>query len=339
MINTILIVAGIVLALIAFFLIMKFGLIYVRALSAGCPVGVFNLVGMWLRRVQPEVIVDGRITAFKAGLEITFDQIETHFLAGGHVMNVVLAMVMASKAKINLSWNEACSIDLAGRDILDAIRTSTNPKVIDVPAQGGGPAFISAIAKDGIQLKVKARVTVRTNLQQLVGGAVEETIIARVGEGIVTTIGSADTHKNVLENPDTISKRVLEKGLDNGTAFEILSIDIADVDVGDNIGAKLKSDQAQADKIIAQAQAEKRRAMAVAMEQENIAKVMDNRAKLVEAESKVPLAVAEALRSGNIGVMDYLQMKNIQADTDMRDTLGGKEHRRPGEPGGEDQND
>lgn len=326
MIQIIIIVACTIFALFLFFILSKFGLIYLRAYSAGVHCSFAKLFGMWIRRVNPGVIVDSRIIAFKAGLNISYDDLETHYLANGNVINVVQSQVMASKAKIDLDWPQACAIDLAGRDILDAVRTSTNPKVIDVPRQDGGTNnFISAISKDGIQLKVKARVTVRTNLKQLVGGAVEETIIARVGEGIVTTIGSSPDHKNVLENPDLISKTVLERGLDHGTAFEIRSIDIADVDVGDNIGAKLQSDQAEADKFVAQAKAEERRAMAVAEEQEMKAKTQENRAKVVLAEAEVPLAMAEAFRSGRLGVMDYYQMKNIQADTEMRDSIAKDE--------------
>ena len=309
------------LALLFFtFFLFKFGFIYFRALSAGVHVGFFNLIGMWIRRVSPEIIVDSRIIAVKAGLDITYDELETHYLADGNVINVTRAQVMAAKADIDLSWQQACAIDLAGRDILEALRTSTNPKVIDVPDQNinGGNAFITAIAKDGIQLRVKARVTVRTNLSQLIGGATEETIIARVGEGIVTTIGSSASHKIVLENPDAISKNVLSRGLDNGTAFEIRSIDIADIDVGENIGAKLQTDQAEADKFVAQAKAEQRRAMAVAQEQEMIARVQENRAAVVLAEAEIPKAMSEAFRSGNLGIMDYYKMKNIESDTDMR---------------------
>ncbi len=311
-------------ALIVFVVGYKFLLIWLRASSAGVRVSWWNLIGMWIRRVNPSIIVDSRIIAFKSGLNLSYDDIETHFLSGGRVINVIQAMVMASKASISLIWGEACAIDLAGRDILDAVRTSTNPKVIDVPDPKKGE-YISAIAKDGIQLKVKARVTVRTNLRQLVGGAVEETIIARVGEGIVTTIGSANSHKDVLENPDIISRTVLGKGLDSGTAFEILSIDIADIDVGENIGAELQSHQAEANKKIAQAKAEERRAMAVALEQEMRAKVEENRAALVLAESEVPQAIAEAFRKGNIGVMDYYNLKNIQADTSMRQSISKPE--------------
>jgi len=315
------ILAALLVTIVIAFFLMKFGLIYARAWFSGVRVRFSTLIGMWVRRVNPSAIVDSRIIAFKAGIDITYDDLETHYLANGNVINVTQSQVMANKAQIELTWQQACAIDLAGRDILEALRTSTNPKVIDVPSQDKGEAYISAIAKDGIQLKVKARVTVRTNLKQLVGGAVEDTIIARVGEGIVTTIGSAENHKKVLENPDLISRTVLERGLDHGTAFEIRSIDIADIDVGENIGAKLQSDQAEADKFVAQAKAEERRAMAVAKEQEMKALVEENRAKVVLAEAEVPLAMSEAFRSGQLGIMDYYRMKNIEADTDMRSSL------------------
>lgn len=321
MVEIIVIVVSVIAILIVSMMMLKFGLIWLRAASAGVSIGWFTLIGIWIRRVPPEVIVDSRIIAFKAGLEVSYQEIETHVLSGGRVINVIQAMVMATKAKISLDWTQATAIDLAGRDILDAVRTSTNPKVIDVPDQSKSQGFISAIAKDGIQLNVKARVTVRTNLKQLVGGAVEETIIARVGEGIVTTIGSANSHKDVLESPDIISKKVLAKGLDNGTAFEILSIDIADIDVGNNIGAKLQSDQAEANKKVAQAKAEERRAMAVALEQEMKAKVEENRAHLVLAESEIPKAISEAFRQGHLGVMDYYNLRNVQSDTEMRKSI------------------
>jgi len=287
-------------------------------------VGIFELVGMTLRGVRPSVIVDSRIMSIKAGLPVQTVALETHYLARGNVPNVVRALVAASKADIPLTFNQACAIDLAGRDVLDAVQTSVNPKVIDCPDPLKGRDTIAAVAKDGIQLKAKARVTVRANLERLVGGAKEETIIARVGEGIVTTIGSSETYKTVLENPDTISKRVLDKGLDAGTAFEILSIDIADVDVGENIGAKLQADQAEADKRVAQALAERRRAMAVAREQEMQALVAENRAKVVLAESEVPKAISQAFREGNLGIMDYYNLRNIQADTSMRKSISGQ---------------
>jgi len=285
--------------------------LFVQALLSGAPVGILALIGMRLRGVDPKVIVYSRIAAIKAGIPITTNQLETHFLARGNVVRVVQALISADKANLNLTFQRACAIDLAGRDVLEAVKMTVNPKVITSPV-------IAAVAKDGIQLKAVARVTVRANIEKLVGGAGEETILARVGEGIVSTIGSAVSHKEVLENPDKISKTVLHKGLDSGTAFEILSIDIADVDVGENIGAKLQTDQAIADKNIAQARAESRRAMAVAVEQEMMAKAQEMRSKVIESEAQVPLAMAEAFRSGRLGVMDYYQMKNLNADTDMR---------------------
>jgi len=284
-----------------------------------------QLVGMWLRHVNPAVIVDARIMLTKAGIEVDPNMLETHFLSRGNVMKVSLALVAANKADIPLPFQRAAAIDLAGRDVLEAVKTSVNPKVIDVPDTSKGKMTIDAVAKDGIQLQVKARVTVRANIERLVGGATEETIIARVGEGIVTTIGSSESYKAVLENPDTISKRVLAKGLDAGTAFEILSIDIADIDVGANVGAKLQADQAEADKRRFQAEAEKRRAAAQAQEQEMLALVQENRAKVVLAEAEVPRAIADAFRNGKLGVMDYYRMNNIQADTQMRKSIGGEE--------------
>ena len=298
--------------------------IWIRAWAAGAHVSIFSLIGMRLRGVPPAVIVNARIMAVKAGLAITTDELEAHYLAGGNVFNVVKALIAADKANIDLKFQRAAAIDLAGRNVLEAVQTSVNPKVIDCPDPRKGKVTVDAVAKNGIQVKAKARVTVRANIERLVGGATEETIIARVGEGIVTTIGSAETHKQVLENPDLISQRVLEKGLDAGTAFEILSIDIADVDVGENIGAKLQADQAEADKRKAQAEAEKRRAMAVAQEQENKAKVQEMCAKVVEAEAQIPQAIADAFRKGNLGIMDYYRIKNITADTDMRNTIAGK---------------
>ncbi len=291
--------------------------LWVQALVSGARVGLFNIVFMRFRKVPPKLIVNSKIMAVKAGLdEITTDDLESHYLAGGDVMRVVQALIAADKANIDLKFNRAAAIDLAGRNVLEAVQMSVNPKVIETP-------LVAAMAKDGIQLKALSRVTVRANLDRLVGGAGEETILARVGEGIVSSIGSATSHKDVLENPDNISKRVLEKGLDAGTAFEILSIDIADVDVGKNIGAVLATDRAEADKIIAQAKAEERRAMAFAVEQEMKARVQEMRAKVVEAEAEVPMAMADAFRKGNLGVMDYLRMRNIQADTQMSDTIGG----------------
>ncbi|MEM9419796.1 MAG: flotillin-like protein FloA [Planctomycetota bacterium] len=299
--------------------------LWVQAWVSNAKVGLHELVGMWLRKVNPKTIVLSRIQAVKAGLDIGSNQMETHYLARGDVPRVVNALIAADRAKIDLDWNTACAIDLAGRDILDAVQTSVNPKVIDCPSPEQGRSTIDAVAQDGIQLKARARITVRANLARLIGGATEETIVARVGEGIVTTIGSAETHKAVLENPDSISKVVLSKGLDSGTAFTILSVDIADIDVGENIGAKLQADQAESDKRRFQAEAEKRRAMAVALEQENKADIEKNRAMVVLAEAEVPKAMAEAFRAGNMGIMDFYRMKNIQADTEMRDNIAGNE--------------
>jgi uncharacterized protein YqfA (UPF0365 family) len=297
--------------------------LYIQALLSNAKVGLGALIGMRLRKVNLQTVVLTRIRAVKANLDISTNQIEKHILAGGRVVNVINALIAAQSARIPLDWDTACGIDLAGRDIFDAVQTSVNPKVIDCPAQNGPRQTIDAVAQDGIQLKAKARVTVRTNVKRLVGGATEETIIARVGEGIVTTIGSAVSHKAVLENPDRISKTVMEKGLDAGTAFEILSIDIADIDVGENIGAKLQADQAEADKKRFQAEAEKRRALALALEQENKAKIQENRALVVLAEAEVPKAMAEAFRQGNLGIMDFYRMKNMQADTAMRGAIAG----------------
>lgn len=314
------------LGLVVFVILIMFGPLFglwIQALSAKAGVGVLELIGMRLRKVNPRLIVLSRIQAIRAGLDLSNAELEGHYLAGGRPMNVVRALIAANRANISLDWKLATAIDLAGRDILEAVQTSVNPKVIDCPNPATGKTTIDAVAKDGIQVKAKARVTVRANIDRLIGGATEETIIARVGEGIVTTIGSSDDYKGVLENPDTISKKVLAKGLDAGTAFEILSIDIADVDVGENIGAKLQADQAEADKRRFQAEAEKRRAMAMAQEQEMQALVRENRAKVVLAEAEIPKAMAEAFRSGNLGIMDYYKMKNIQADTTMRDNIGG----------------
>jgi uncharacterized protein YqfA (UPF0365 family) len=318
---TIGIVIGAIFLILFLLLIFKYGWLYIQALSSGANVALLQLVGMTFRRVNARIIVDSRIMAKKAGLDYDTPQLEAHYLARGNVPNVIRALIAADKAKIELSFDMACAIDLAGRDVLDAVKTSVNPKVIDCPDPAMGRQTIDAVAMDGIQLKAKARVTVRANIERLVGGATEETIIARVGEGIVTTIGSAETHKKVLENPDSISKRVLEKGLDSGTAFEILSIDIADIDVGENIGAKLQSAQAEADKRVAQAEAEKRRAMAVAREQEMTAMVVENRAKVVLAEAEIPKAISQAFREGNLGIMDYYHLKNIQSDTEMRTSI------------------
>ena len=299
--------------------------LWVSAYFAGVRVAIFkDLVGMRLRKVPPRQIIVPKISATKAGIEIELDRMEAHFLAGGDVNVVVLALISADKANIDLTFERAASIDLAGRDVLDAVKMSVNPKVINTP-------LIAAIAKDGIQVKATCRVTVRANIDRLVGGAGDETIIARVGEGIVTTIGSSDTHKGVLENPDLISKRVLEKGLDSGTAFAILSIDIADVDVGENIVAKLQTDQAEADLKIARANAEERRTMARVREQEITAQVCQMESKVKEAEAEVPLAMSEAFRSGNLGVMDYYRMRNIESDTDMRTTISQDGEDRPDE--------
>jgi len=313
-------VFGFVFAIVLF----NFFGIWLRARIANAPVGMGKMIGMRLRRVPVGLIVDNRITAVKAGIEVPSDPLEAHYLAGGDVSQVILALIAADKAGISLDFNRACAIDLAtkgtGKTVLEAVRTSINPKVIDVPNPTMGRTTIDGVAKDGIGAKVKARVTVRSHLDRFVGGATEETIIARVG--------SADSYKDVLENPDRISKAVLAKGLDSNTAFEILSIDIADVDVGDNIGAKLQSEQADADKRIAQAKAEVRRAAAVAVEQEMKAKTQEMRAKVVEAEAQVPMAMAEAFRAGHLGIMDYYRMKNVQADTSMRDSIAGMDKPR-----------
>ena len=318
-------VGGIIVAILAILvfllLVLKYGGFWLQARLSGARVSIAELIGMTLRKVNVRTIVISRITAARAGLPLSTQLLESHYLAGGRVPNVVRALIAADRANIDLSFKTATAIDLAGRDILDAVQTSVNPKVIDCPDPTRGKDTVDAIAQDGIQLKAKARVTVRANIDRLIGGATEETIIARVGEGIVTTIGSAVNHKSVLENPDNISKAVLAKGLDAGTAFEILSIDIADVDVGENIGAQLQKAQAYADQERAKAEAEKRRAMAVAREQEMSALVQENRAKVVLAEAEVPLAMADAFRKGNLGIMDYYRMKNINADTGMRDSI------------------
>ncbi|QFT89901.1 SigmaW regulon antibacterial [Bacillus sp. THAF10] len=315
--GTLIILLAVVLGIIFLSVLLTFVpvMLWISALAAGVRVSIFTLVGMRLRRVIPSRVINPLIKAHKAGLNVSTNQLESHYLAGGNVDRVVNALIAAQRANIELTFERAAAIDLAGRDVLEAVQMSVNPKVIETP-------FIAGVAMDGIEVKAKARITVRANIDRLVGGAGEETVIARVGEGIVSTIGSADNHKKVLENPDMISQTVLAKGLDAGTAFEILSIDIADIDIGKNIGAELQTDQAEADKKIAQAKAEERRAMAVAQEQEMRARVEEMRAKVVEAEAEVPLAMAEALRSGNIGVMDYMNIKNITADTDMRDSIG-----------------
>lgn len=313
MLYVLLIVGLAIIGLTVIFSFIPIGL-WISALAAGVKIGIFTLIGMRLRRVPPVRIVSPLIKAVKAGLDVTVDKLEAHYLAGGNVDRVVDALIAAERANINLPFERAAAIDLAGRNVLEAVQMSVNPKVIETPT-------VAAVAMDGIEVKVRARVTVRANIDRLVGGAGEETIIARVGEGIVTTVGSSASHKKVLENPDLISKTVLSKGLDAGTAFEILSIDIADVDVGRNIGASLQIDQAQADKNIAQARAEERRAMAVAKEQEMKASVQEMRAKVVEAEAQVPLAMAQALKEGKLGVMDYYNMQNILADTQMRGNI------------------
>ncbi|MFC1584169.1 flotillin-like protein FloA [Fibrobacterota bacterium] len=301
-------------ALLILLVIASFFNLWLQALFSKADISLFQLVGMRLRKVPPRIIVEGKIMGVKAGIELETSPLEAHYMAGGNVARVIQALVAADKANIPLNFQRAAAIDLAGRNVLEAVQMSVNPKVIETPK-------IVAMAKDGIQLKAIARVTVRANLDKLVGGAGEETVIARVGEGIVSTIGSSAYHKNVLENPDTISKSVLAKGLDTGTAYDILSIDIADVDVGKNIGAELETDRAEADKKIAQAKAEERRAMAIAAEQEMKAKVQDMRAKVVEAEAEVPKAMAEAFRNGNLGIMDYYNMKNVAADTEMRNRI------------------
>lgn len=310
---SILILVALILFFVLFFYFIPIGL-WISATAAGVKVGFFNLIGMRLRRVVPSSIVGPMIKSHKAGKGLSSDQLEAHYLAGGNVDRVVDALIAAQRAEIDLTFERAAAIDLAGRDVLEAVKMSVNPKVIQTP-------IVTAVAMDGIQVMATARVTVRANIDRLVGGAGEETVLARVGEGIVTTVGSAESHKKVLENPDSISKTVLDKGLDSGTAFEILSIDIADVDVGKNIGAQLQTDQAEADKEIAQAKAEERRAMAVAEEQEMKARVQEMRAKVVEAEAEVPLAMSEALKKGNMGVMDYMKLKNVESDTKMRTSI------------------
>ncbi|MDR3013437.1 MAG: flotillin-like protein FloA [Chitinispirillales bacterium] len=309
--------------LVIFYFIGSAIQLWIQAIFSGARVNLLSIAFMRLRKVSSKLIVEAKIMAVKAGINVTTDELETHYLARGNVLLVVQALIAADKANIPLTFKRAAAIDLAGRDVREAVQMSVNPKVIETPK-------VSAVAKDGIQLIALTRVTVRANIDRLVGGAGEETILARVGEGIVSSIGSADSHKMVLENPDSISKHVLAKGLDSGTAFEILSIDIADVDVGENIGANLETDRAEADKKIAQARAEERRAMAIAAEQEMKAKVQEMRAKVVEAEALVPQAMAEAFKNGNLGVMDYYKMKNVVADTQMRESIGGQGPQTPG---------
>ena len=317
MAGPIILIAVIVIVVILFFQFVPVAL-WISALAAGVRVGIWTLIGMRLRRVVPSRIVIPLIKAVKAGINIPINKLEAHYLAGGNVDRVVNSLIAAQRANIPLEFERSAAIDLAGRDVLEAVQMSVNPKVIETPV-------VAAIAKDGIELRAKAKVTVRANIDRLVGGAGEQTIIARVGEGVVTTIGSANTHKEVLENPDLISKTVLSKGLEAGTAFEILSIDIADIDVGRNVGAQLQADQAEADKKIAQAKAEERRAMAIAGEQEMKARTQEMRAKVVEAEAEVPMAMAQALRDGKLGVMDYYNMQNVIADTRMRDSIAEEE--------------
>ena len=327
-----LIVVGLIVVFLWLFLWLIPVKLWIAAKTTRTPVGLIDMIGMRLRRVSPGTVVNPLIMGVQARVPISRLQLEAHYLAGGNVYKVVQAMISAAKAKIELNADQACAIDLAGRDVLEAVKMSVEPRVIDCPTAVAGKSTIDAVAKDGIQLRAKARVTVRANLERLIGGATEETIIARVGEGIVSAIGSANTHKAVLENPDMISRAVLSKGLDSGTAFSILSIDIADVDVGTNIGAKLQIDQAEADKQIAQARAEERRAMAVAAEQENKAREQEMRAKVVEAEAEVPKAMAEAFRKGHLGIMDYYNLKNVVADTEMRSSIskGYEDGPKPG---------
>ena len=337
MLIVILVIFGIV-ALVLLFVVANFFNLYIQAVFSNAPVGLLDLIGMRLRKVDLRTVVFSSIRAVKSGLDIPTARLETHYLAGGRVPAVVSALIAARSAKIPLTWEIASLIDLAGRDILDAVNTSVNPKVIDCPSQGGPRPTIDAVAKDGIQLKVKARVTVRTNIAQLVGGATEETVIARVGQGIVSTIGSSHDYKTVLENPDNITKTVMKQGLDAGTAFEILSIDIADIDVGTNIGAKLQTDQAEADKRKAQAAAETRRTMAMAVEQEMKARIQENRAMVVLAEAEIPRAMAQAFREGNLGMMDSQRMMKTHADASMRTATKGTDRPQAGgsmpQPGG-----
>ena len=321
--------------LVGAIVLFNFFTIWLRAWTSGAKVSYGDLIALRLRGVPVGPVVNVRITAIKSGLPLSIDELSTHFLAGGNIEAVVQALIAARKANIHLEFDSACAIDLAtkgtGKSVIEAVRTSVNPMVIDCPNPNVGKGTIDAVAKDGIVIKARARVTVRTSLDRFVGGATEDTIIARVGEGIVSTVGSCDTYKDVLENPDRISMTVLGKSLDSNTAFEILSIDIADVDVGENVGAKLQAEQADANKLIAQAEAEVRRAAAVATEQEMVARVAEMRARVVEAEAQVPLAISEAFRSGNLGVMDYYRLKNIQADTSMRDAIGGEDECPDGE--------
>jgi len=322
-------VFAMIVLLIGFFVFMRYFRLWIQAKMTDANITIWDLLGMTFRKVSPAIITQTKIMAVQAGLDestgITSKSLEAHFLAGGNVSQVIRAMIAARKAKtIDLTYQAATAIDLAGRDVLEAVQTSVYPKVIDCPAKGSDRSTLDAVAKNGIQLKVTARVTVRANLEGLIGGATEETITARVGEGIVSAIGSAETHKHVLENPDVISKAVLARRLDAQTAFQIVSIDIADIDVGDNVGARLQADRAEADTRVARAKAERRRAMAIAVEQENSAQIEDSRAKLVESQAEVPKAMAESFRSGQLGILDYYKLKNVQADTDMRTSIAGK---------------
>ena len=323
------VVTAVIIAFLLLIFLVKFFNLWVQALTTGAGVSLGHLIGMWLRKVNATVIVRSQIMAVQAGLKVDPKRLEAHYLAGGNVPNVVRALIASHRAQIPLDFNEATAIDLAGRNVLDAVQTSVNPKVIDCPDPSKGKTLLEAVARNGIQLRTKARVTVRTNLASLIGGATEETIIARVGEGIVSAIGSSEDHYHVLANPDRISKAVLAKGLDSQTAFEIVSIDIADLDVGDNIGARLQAEQAEADMRVARAKAETARAAAVAREQEMIALVAENRAKVVLAEAEIPLAMADAFRSGRLGVMDYYNLRNVQADTEMRAAIAGTPARSP----------
>ena len=319
--GTILVIVLVIFLVIFFAIIAKFFKTWLRARLAKAPVSMSNMLGMWLRKVPYPLVVDTRITAAKAGLDISTDELEAHFLAGGDIVDCVLALIAAEKAGIPLSYDRACAIDLASKTVLEAVRTSINPRVIDCPNPSSGQTRLTAVARDGIAVAVRARVTVRTNLDLFVGGATEETVVARVGEGIVSAVGSAPSYKDVLEKPEVISRTVSDKGVDAATAFEVLSIDIADVDVAGNVGARLQAEQAEADKQIAQAKAEVRRAAAVATEQEMAAKTQEMRAKVVEAEAQIPMAMAEAFRNGNLGVLDYARYQNVVADTKMRDSI------------------
>ena len=334
---TVAVVIMVVIGLIIFAIFARYFRLWIQSVTTGAGISIWDLLGMTFRKVNPAIIVRSKIMAVQAGLDestgITSKALEAHYLAGGNVPQVIRALIAANKAKtIQLTFQEATAIDLAGRDVLDSVQTSVYPKVIDCPAKAASRPTLDAVAKDGIQLKVKARVTVRANLQRLIGGATEETIVARVGEGIVSAIGSATGHDQVLENPDLISKAVLAKRLDAQTAFEIVSIDIADIDVGDNIGARLQADQAEADTRVARARAEGRRAMAAAAEQEKIAEIEESRAKLVEAEAEVPRAMAESFRTGRLGILDYYRLRNVQADTNMRAAIADTGHKRTPQP-------